>query len=99
MRTTPIAAAAILSLGLLGWLVTACGDEVSPFHEDCVDLCNVLVGECELPGYQSSSCVPNCEAELEGPLGGRDLLDCYTAAGCSTADLIECKRLAESDLL
>ena len=99
MRATSSAAVAVIALGLCGWLLTACGPEVSAYHEDCVDLCGVLVGECELPGYQSSSCVPNCEKELDGPGGGHALLSCYRDAACSTIALIECKRLAESDRL
>ena len=97
MRATPSTVTAIVALG--GWLLAACGPELSPYHEDCVELCGVLVGECELPGYQSSSCVPNCEQELDGPDGGNDLLSCYRDAGCSTIELIACKRLAESDRL
>jgi len=99
MSTLRIPAALLLIAIFAGVFLSSCGAEVSPYHEDCLDLCNTLVGECELPGYQSSSCVPNCEAELDGPLGGPDLLTCYTDAGCSTTALIACKRLAESHRL
>ena len=53
----------LLLTAALPLLLTAC-NEVSPYNEACTALCEELVVDCELPGYQDSSCVPNCEAEL-----------------------------------
>ena len=88
----------LLLTAALPLLLTAC-NEVSPYNEACTALCEELVVDCELPGYQDSSCVPNCEAAL-GVVGEPDaLLDCYEGAGCSVVDLIECRRLEEADRL
>ena len=92
-RATP------LLLLLAGMVLVAAGcEQQGPYHDSCSSLCAELAGHCELPGYEGSgACVPNCEEELEDIGGdGDDLLECYEDAGCSTVDLIACKRLAQS---
>ncbi len=79
--------------------VAACG-ESGPYADACADLCHTLAIDCELPGYEGSgSCTANCELELETEPDGDALLACYQGAGCSTVELIECKRLSEMDRL
>ena len=86
----------VLSLPLA---LAACS-ESGPYTDACSDLCQTLAIDCELPGYEGSgSCVANCELELETEPDGDALLACYQEAGCSTVDLIECKRLSEMDRL
>lgn len=94
-------AAALLLLLAGGALVALGCEQAGPYHEACSSLCSELAGHCELPGYEGSgACVPNCEEEIEAfGSDGDDLLECYEDAGCSTIDLIACKRLAETDNL
>ena len=90
----------LLLLAGLGLALAGC-EQKGPWYDACSSLCSELAGHCELPGYEGSgACIPNCEEELdEYGSDGDDLLDCYEDAGCSTMDLIECKRLAQTDSL
>lgn len=75
--------------------LAACGSS-GPYADACAELCSTLALDCELPGYEGSgSCAANCELELEAEPDGDALLRCYQDAGCSTVELIECKRLSE----
>jgi len=83
----------------LGATLAACGDD-GPHADACSDLCQTLAMDCQLPGYEGSgSCVANCELELETEPDGDAQLQCYQDAGCSTVELIGCKRLSEMDRL
>lgn len=85
--------------GALGLLAAAC-DNGGPYRGACTDLCTVLAGECELPGYAgAAACIPSCEEEMGDADDPEDLLDCYDDAGCSVEALIECKRMSDADRL
>ena len=92
-------AIAVALLGALGLLAVAC-DDGGPYRAACTDLCTVLAGECELPGYAgAAACIPSCEGEMGDADDPEDLLDCYDDAGCSVEALVECKRLSDADRL
>ena len=72
------------------YLLLGCMPEVG--KEECEELCDQLVQECEYGAYPTyESCEQGCVYEESQGGDTRGLLQCMNKAGCDTFAIIECE--------